>query len=78
MNCADSTAAIVDEEVKNLLAVSYTQAKEMLNENRAILDRIADYLITRETITGEEFMKIFHKCKEEIIILPDTQAEADR
>ncbi len=78
MNCADSTAAIVDEEVKNLLAVSYTQAKEMLNENRAILDRIADYLITRETITGEEFMKIFHKCKEEIIILPDTQAEADQ
>ena len=78
MNCADSTAAIVDEEVKNLLAVSYTQAKEMLNENRAVLDRIADYLITRETITGEEFMKIFHKCKEEIIILPDTQAEADQ
>ena len=78
MNCADSTAAIVDEEVKNLLAVSYTRAKEMLNENRAILDRIADYLITRETITGEEFMKIFRKCKEEIIILPDTQAEADQ
>lgn len=78
MNCADSTAAIVDEEVKNLLAVSYTRAKEMLNENRAVLDRIADYLITRETITGEEFMKIFHKCKEEIIILPDTQAEADQ
>jgi len=76
MNCADSTAAIVDEEVKNLLAESYSKAKEMLSENRYMLDRISDYLITRETITGEEFMKIFHQCQNEVIILPDTQADA--
>ena len=75
LNAADSTAAEVDREVRNMLAKAYEQAKQMLSENRPILDKIAAYLIERETITGEEFMKIFREYKDSIIQLPDTQAE---
>ena len=75
LNAADSTAAEVDREVRNMLAKAYEQAKQMLSENRPILDNIAAYLIERETITGEEFMKIFREYKDSIIQLPDTQAE---
>ena len=65
MNCADSTAAEVDAEVRTMLADAYAEAKRLLTENRDILDKIASYLIEKETITGEEFMKIYHKCLEE-------------
>ena len=65
LNCADSTAAEVDREVKELLAMCYEEAKRLLSENRETLDRIAAFLIERETITGAEFMEIFHKCREE-------------
>jgi len=67
LNCADSTAAEVDKEVRQMLQNAYNQAKELLNENRAILDKIAAFLIEKETITGEEFMNIYHKCKEEVL-----------
>ena len=63
LNCAESTAAIVDEEVMKILADSYEQAKNLLKENREILDKIADFLIEKETITGKEFMKIFREMK---------------
>ncbi|MBQ4002017.1 MAG: AAA family ATPase, partial [Lachnospiraceae bacterium] len=65
MNCADSTAAEVDREVKELLAYCYNEAKKLLSENRETLDKIAAFLIERETITGAEFMEIFHKCRDE-------------
>ncbi|MBR5339134.1 MAG: ATP-dependent zinc metalloprotease FtsH [Lachnospiraceae bacterium] len=65
MNCADSTAARVDEEVRELLAHCYEEAKRLLSENRETLDKIAAFLIERETITGAEFMEIFHKCRDE-------------
>ena len=65
LNCADKTAATVDDVVKELLKSSYAQAKELLSANRRALDEIADFLITRETITGKEFMEIFHKIKAE-------------
>ena len=74
MNCADSTAAEVDREVRKMLNKAYEQAKALLSENRRILDRIAAFLIEKETITGEEFMDIFKKCKEEVIELPDLSA----
>ena len=77
LNCADSTAAEVDREVRTMLSAAYEKAKEMLEENRYILDKIAAFLIEKETITGEEFMEIFRKCKEEVIVLPDTQAQAE-
>ena len=59
LNCGDDTATEVDHEVMQLLHVSYEKAKELLSAHREALDKIAEYLIRRETITGKEFMKIF-------------------
>ena len=63
MNCADVTAASVDEEVRRLLEESYAEAKRLLSENLEVMDRIAEYLIKEETITGKQFMKIFREAK---------------
>ena len=63
LNCADVTAAAIDEEVMKMLAESYKKAKEMLSENREVMDKIAEFLIEKETITGKEFMKIFRELK---------------
>ena len=46
-----------------ILKVSYEEAKRLLSENREALDKIAAFLIEKETITGKEFMKIFHEVK---------------
>ena len=59
LNCGDDTATEIDHEVMQLLHYSYEEAKRLLNEHREALDKIAGYLISRETITGKEFMKIF-------------------
>ena len=69
LNCADETAADVDEEVMKILKESYKEAKKLLKENRAVMDKIADYLIEKETITGHEFMEIF--CREKGIPMPE-------
>ncbi len=63
MNCSDATAAGVDQEVMRILKESYDEAKRLLSENRDVLDKIAEYLIRKETITGKEFMKIFREVK---------------
>ena len=63
LNCGDKTATEIDHEVMKVLKESYEKAKEMLSENRDVLDQIADYLIKRETITGKEFMQIFREVK---------------
>ncbi len=69
LNCADETAAMVDEEVMKLIKESYKEAKRLLKENREILDKIAEYLIEKETITGHEFMEIY--CREKGIPVPE-------
>ena len=56
MNCADSTSSAADEEIHKLLMDCYEDAKWLLTEHRALLDEIAMYLLTKETITGDEFM----------------------
>ena len=56
MTCADSTASEVDSEIRDLLGSCYDAAKKLLTENRALLDEIALFLLTKETITGDEFM----------------------
>ncbi len=61
LNCADATAAQIDQVVKETLKKCYEQAKQMLSENREVMDRLAEFLIKEETITGKEFMEIFHK-----------------
>ena len=63
MNCGDATAAEVDTEVMKILKKSYEEAKRLLSENREVMDKIADFLIQKETITGKEFMKIFREVK---------------
>lgn len=61
MNCGDDTATEIDHEVMELLRVSYEKAKELLAGNREALDKIAAFLIEKETITGKEFMEIFRR-----------------
>ncbi|WP_337547041.1 ATP-dependent zinc metalloprotease FtsH [Anthropogastromicrobium sp.] len=61
LNCADATAAQIDQVVKETLKKCYVQAKQMLSENREVMDHLAEFLIKEETITGKEFMEIFHK-----------------
>ena len=68
MNCSEVTAAGVDEEVMKLLKSCYKEAKTMIKENRAVLDKLAEHLIEKETITGKEFMEIY--CKEKGIPVP--------
>ncbi|MBQ7523865.1 MAG: ATP-dependent zinc metalloprotease FtsH [Oscillospiraceae bacterium] len=78
MNCADDTAAAADEEVKKLLDACYAEAKATLAENRALLDEIALFLLEKETITGEEFLKFVDadaKPKEESA--PETDAPTE-
>ena len=85
LNCGDDTATEIDHEVMQLLHYSYEEAKRLLNEHREALDKIAGYLISRETITGKEFMKIFRAVEkgleipENLEVLPDeVQTTADR
>ena len=58
LNCGDDTATEIDHEVMKLLHHSYEEAKRILGSHRAEMDKIAEYLIRKETITGKEFMKI--------------------
>ena len=63
LNCSDETAAAIDEEVVSIIKESYDKALQMLRENRELMDKLAAFLIERETITGKEFMEIFRKEK---------------
>ena len=63
LNCGDATATEIDHEVMKMLKESYEQAKQMLCEHRKTLDKIAAFLIERETITGKEFIEIFHEAE---------------
>ena len=63
LNCSDKTAAEIDDEVVVILKDSYEKALSLLKENREIMDKLADFLIEKETITGKEFMEIFRKEK---------------
>ena len=63
LNCGEATASEIDEEVMKMLKAAYEEAKRLLGENREALDKIAAFLIEKETITGKEFMKIFREVK---------------
>ena len=83
LNCGDDTATEIDHEVMQLLHYSYEEAKRLLNEHREALDKIAGYLISRETITGKKFMKIFRAVEKGLEIpenlddLPDEDVKAE-
>lgn len=74
LNCSDKTEAEVDEEVMQILKRAYEEAKRLLSENREAMDKIAEFLIEKETITGKEFMKIFREVKG----LPEPEEEGGK
>jgi len=63
LNCSDTTAAEIDAEVISILKESYEKALELLRGDRELMDKLAEFLIEKETITGKEFMQIFRKEK---------------
>ena len=70
MDCAQSTAAEVDNEVKLILEKAYADAKQLLSDNRALLDEISEFLLVKETITGDELMAYVNADK---AALPEAQ-----
>ena len=88
LNCGDATAADIDQEVMKILKNAYDEAKRLLRDDREAMDKIAAFLIEKETITGKEFMKIFREVKglpepeekKEGEAIPDTEhlEKADR
>ena len=84
LNCGEATASEIDQEVMQMLKNSYEEAKRLLSENRKALDEIAEFLIEKETITGKEFMDIFHKVngniaepKENLEELPEAEFDEE-
>ena len=71
LNCADDTAAKIDEEVARRMKEFYERAVNIIKENREVLDKIAEYLIEKETITGKEFIKMYREIKG----IPDSDEE---
>lgn len=63
LTCGEKTASMIDEEVLSIITSAYNTAKDMLVENREILDKISGYLVEKETISGKEFMKMFREMK---------------
>ena len=63
LDCGDNTATEVDKEVMKILKKSYDEALSILRKNRDVMDKLAEFLIEKETITGKEFMKILREIK---------------
>ncbi len=76
LNCGEETAGEIDKEVMQILKSCYDRAEELLTGNRDVLDKIADFLISKETITGEEFMNIYNEVKG-IIDEPKSETPAE-
>lgn len=82
LNCGEETAGEIDREVMQILKDCYDKAENLLAGSREVLDQVAEYLINKETITGEEFMKIYNnikgiteKPKEELVVTEETKQE---
>ncbi len=82
LNCSEETATEIDKEIQKMLKHAYKQAYKMLKENEALMDKLAEYLIQKETITGKEFMEIFNReyhgadAKETPAIVVDAEEDA--
>ena len=77
MDCAQSTASIVDQEVKELLEQSYAQAVKLLTEHRGLLDEVAQFLLMKETITGEELMRFVNAENQPQLPRPEETEQQD-
>ncbi len=76
MNCSESTSAQIDEVVKKMLKEAYAKAKALIGANRTAMDRIAGYLVEKETITGKEFMSILRLVQDEERMKLEAEAAA--
>ena len=63
LDCSNETYSLIDSTVKKMLAESYNESLQILGDNRALLDEIAEYLLLKETITGEELMSFVNAAK---------------
>ena len=77
MDCSQETAAVVDREVTKLLAQCFADARRILEENRELLDEISEFLLTKETITGEELMAYVNAAKNPKPEEPEQEAETE-
>ena len=77
LDCSQETAALVDQEVKSILAQCYEDAKRVLTENRALLDEISEYLLVKETITGDELMAYVKATQKEAEPVSDKATETE-
>ena len=77
MDCAQSTASVVDQEVKELLEESYAQAVQLLTEHRELLDEVAQFLLMKETITGEELMRFVNAENQTQLPQPEETEQQD-
>ena len=77
MDCAQSTASVVDQEVKELLEESYAQAVQLLTEHRELLDEVAQFLLMKETITGEELMRFVNAENQPQLPQPEETEQQD-
>ena len=76
MNCADSTAAQADSEVRDLLQSAYDRAMDLLRQHRELLDEISLFLLAKETITGDELMAFVNADKKQLPAAEDASADA--
>jgi cell division protease FtsH len=75
MDCSQETAAEVDKEVLRFLEEAYSGAKQLLTDNRSLLDEISEFLLVKETITGDELMAFVNAAKNPEPELPATTEE---
>ena len=75
MDCSQEMAAEVDREVMKILDTAYTDAKQLLVDNRALLDEISEFLLVKETITGDELMAFVNAAKDSVSEIPEETAE---
>lgn len=64
LQCSDETAGKIDAKVLAIIKEAHAKAREILSDNREKLDELAEYLLEKETITGEEFMRVLNKTED--------------
>ena len=73
LDCSQETAALVDREVQKMLSTALEQVKELLRQHRSLLDEVSLYLLSKETITGEELMTYVNREGETTPAIQETQ-----
>ena len=76
MDCSQETAAEVDKEVMRILEEAYSESRRILTEKRALLDEISEFLLVKETITGDELMAYVNAEKNRLPAPEETTAES--